>query len=54
MPDTFALPMTDPNVLASRQRQENATTNYYVETLCSLSTLFRTVGRFIMRSCHAV
>jgi hypothetical protein len=27
---------------------------YDVETLCSLSTAFRTVGRSIMRSCHAV
>ena len=28
--------------------------NYDVETLCSASTVFFTVGRFIMRSCHAV
>lgn len=28
--------------------------NYDVATLCSLSTLFRTDGRFIMRSCQAV
>jgi hypothetical protein len=26
----------------------------YWETFCSLSTLFLTVGRFIIRSCHAV
>ena len=28
--------------------------NYDVETSCSASTVFFTVGRFIMRSCHAV
>jgi hypothetical protein len=44
----------DPNVLISCQRQEHAIANYDVETLCSLSTLFLTVGRFIMRSCYAV
>ena len=33
---------------------EYAITGYDVETLCSLSTLFLTVGRCIMRSCHAV
>jgi len=36
------------------QQGEHAIRNYDVETACSLSTLFRTVGRFIMRSCHAV
>jgi hypothetical protein len=29
-------------------------TSYAVETFCSLSTVFRTVGRCIMRSCQAV
>ena len=28
--------------------------SYDVETFCSASTVFFTVGRFIMRSCHAV
>jgi hypothetical protein len=28
--------------------------SYDVETFCSASTIFRTVGRFSMRSCHAV
>ena len=35
-------------------RRECGDTSYDVEMLCSLSTVFRTVGRFIMRSCHAV
>jgi len=35
-------------------RQEHAISNYHVETLSSLSTLFFTVGRRIMRSCQAV
>ena len=28
--------------------------SYDVETFYSLSTVFRTVGRFSMQSCHAV
>jgi|SoiMetStandDraft_2_1073263.scaffolds.fasta_scaffold11971_2 hypothetical protein len=35
-------------------RREYAITSYDVETFCSLSTVFRTVGRCIIRSCHAV
>ena len=31
-----------------------ALTSYYAEIFSSLSTLFLTVGRFIMRSCQAV
>ena len=34
--------------------REYSLLSYDVETFCSLSTVFRTVGRFIMRSCHAV
>ena len=36
------------------ERTKGQRTNYDVETFCSLSTVFRTVGRFIIRSCHAV
>ena len=36
------------------ERTKGQRTSYDVETFCSLSTVFRTVGRFIMRSCHAV
>jgi hypothetical protein len=43
-----------PNILIFCQRQEYARADYDVETFCSSSTLFLTVGRFIMRSCHAV
>ena len=43
-----------PNAVISSTRQEYRIRNDYVETFCSLSTLFRTVGRFIMRSCQAV
>ena len=35
-------------------RRSYATDHAYIATLCSLSTLFLTVGRFIMRSCQAV
>ena len=38
----------------SSLRRKYPITNYDAETFCSASTLFRTVGRFIMRSCHAV
>ena len=37
-----------------RELREHAIKSYDVETFCSLSTVFRTVGRCIMRSCHAV
>jgi hypothetical protein len=35
-------------------RREYMITSYDVDTFCSLSTVFRTVGRCIIRSCHAV
>ena len=50
----FGNATTHPNALNSRQRQKYAITTYDVETFCSLSTQFLTVGRFIMRSCQAV
>ena len=34
--------------------RDYAITRYDVEMFCSLSTVFRTVGRFSIRSCHAV
>ena len=52
-PGSHSAAMTRPDAIISRKR-EYSTTNYDAETLCSLSTLVLTVGRFIMRSCHAV
>ena len=53
-PGAHSAAMTRRNDLFPASGGEYSMTNYDAETLSSLSTLFRTVGRCIMRSRHAV
>ena len=62
----YARPVCSPSLEKLRDVRENelapspifgqrgSAMSYDVATFCSLSTLFRTVGRCIIRSCHAV